>query len=75
MTGATDVCSRRRRRSLEPAVPISTRLPRRVSPSVLPKTAEGTLDELVRPEGIEPPSFGLEGRCLIQLDHRRRWSG
>jgi hypothetical protein len=26
---------------------------------------------LVRPEGIEPPSFGLEGRCLIQLDHRR----
>ena len=26
---------------------------------------------LVRPEGIEPPSFRLEGGCLIRLDHGR----
>ncbi len=31
----------------------------------------GSVGGLVRPEGIEPPSFRLEGGCLIQLDHRR----
>ncbi len=31
--------------------------------------------DMVRLEGIEPPTDGLEIRCSIQLSYRRSWSG
>ena len=27
---------------------------------------------LVRLEGLEPPTYGLEGRCSIRLSYRRK---